>query len=419
MDTWHKTSETLRHNVIQHFRATDILNPVYMMAFSGARGNISQVRQLVGMRGLMADPQGQIIAYPIRSNFREGLTLTEYVISCYGARKGLVDTALRTANSGYLTRRLVDVSHHVIVRETNCKTPRGIYLTDMKESNKILVSLQTRLRGRVLAEPIKLSNGKILRKDQQISPFLAGQIVEIHKKVLVRSPLTCAARYGICRRCYGWSLAYGHLVALGEAVGILAAQSIGEPGTQLTMRTFHTGGVFSGDVMTEVRAPEKIQQILVDGVLGVYQSQGVTISDKHIEIIVRQMTSKVRIVEGGRTRFLRGELLDLQWIETVNKGFDTIKAQYEPTLLGITKASLETQSFISAASFQETTKILSRAAFDRKTDYLRGLKENVILGHLIPVGTGFSLLFDPTKLQSSKKGQPTKQSKKLSASPMP
>ena len=292
IDTWHRTSETLKENVIQYFRATDILNPVYMMAFSGARGNISQVRQLVGMRGLMADPQGQIIEFPIRSNFREGLTLTEYVISCYGARKGLVDTALRTADSGYLTRKLVSVSHHVIVCQFDCGTPRGILLSDMTEGDKITVFLENRLIGRVLAENIysdsttkidaflkreassvenstqnltlKIPNLSkvpfnksilIAKKGQQISANLARKLSKMRRQVLVRSPLTCEAKTSICQLCYGWTLAHGNLVSLGEAVGILAAQSIGEPGTQLTMRTFHTGGVFSGDVMIEIRAP--------------------------------------------------------------------------------------------------------------------------------------------------------------------
>lgn len=251
IDLWYRTSEFLKQNVIQHFRSTDILNPVYMMAFSGARGNISQVRQLVGMRGLMADPQGQILDFPIRSNFREGLTLTEYIISCYGARKGLVDTALRTANAGYLTRRLVDVAQHIIIRETNCKTDDGIFLTDMKDGNKIKVHLQKRLVGRVLGEDIE----PIARKNQDISPLLSFKIVKKRNKVCVRSPLTCKTKKPICQLCYGWSLAYGKLVSKGEAVGVLAAQSIGEPGTQLTMRTFHTGGVFSGDVIEEINAP--------------------------------------------------------------------------------------------------------------------------------------------------------------------
>ena len=253
IDTWHRTSENLKQSVVKHFRSTDVLNPVFMMAFSGARGNISQVRQLVGMRGLMSDPQGQIIDFPIRSNFREGLTLTEYVISCYGARKGVVDTALRTANSGYLTRRLVDVSQHVVIWLFNCQTRRGIFLTDMKEGGKTILSLKDRLVGRVLAEDIH----PIAFRNQQVSKELASKIVPLKNTVLIRSPLTCNVKNSVCQLCYGWSLSQGILVPLGEAVGILAAQSIGEPGTQLTMRTFHTGGVFSGDVMDEIRAPYK------------------------------------------------------------------------------------------------------------------------------------------------------------------
>ena len=340
IDTWHRGSESLKKDVVQHFRSTDLLNPVYMMAFSGARGNISQVSQLVGMRGLMADPQGQIISFPIRSNFREGLTLTEYVISCYGARKGLVDTALRTANAGYLTRRLVDVSHHVIVSQFDCKTNRGIFLTPLFENGKIRLPLEARLLGRVLAQnisnsekskgkpvsnlqpkallgtdkkrripkcfgkrwrenqarpwvkalqpnaetsqpnrtqnstsPPRLASEEPIRsesqqpnhfkvevvgsRNQQISHNLAEKIAALRDKVLVRSPLSCNRTTSICRLCYGWSLSEGKLVPFGEAVGIIAAQSIGEPGTQLTMRTFHTGGVFSGDVVDEIRAPHK------------------------------------------------------------------------------------------------------------------------------------------------------------------
>ena len=251
LDRWHRTSETLRESVIQSFRLTNTLNPVYMMAFSGARGNISQVRQLVGMRGLMADPQGQIISFPIRSNFREGLTLTEYVISCYGARKGVVDTALRTADSGYLTRRLVDVSQHVVVWTFDCKTDAGIYLTEMREGKKTILSLKKRILGRVLAQEIPT----IAFRNQQISTQLAQQIVSLKEHVLVRSPLSCSVPNSVCQLCYGWSLSRGRIVSLGEAVGVIAAQSIGEPGTQLTMRTFHTGGVFSGDVIDEIRAP--------------------------------------------------------------------------------------------------------------------------------------------------------------------
>nr|QKN19222.1 beta' subunit of RNA polymerase [Eudorina elegans] len=257
IDTWHRTSEQLKQEVINYFEETDILNPVYMMAFSGARGNISQVRQLVGMRGLMSDPQGQIIDFPIRSNFREGLTLTEYIISSYGARKGIVDTALRTANAGYLTRRLVDVAQHVIISHYDCGTQKGIFLTDMKEGNKTIVSAQNRIIGRVLARDIYKPNTtiKVGSRNQEISTDLAFEITKITNRIFVRSALTCNTTKLLCQLCYGWSLAQGNLVSVGEAVGVIAAQSIGEPGTQLTMRTFHTGGVFSGDVSDEIRAP--------------------------------------------------------------------------------------------------------------------------------------------------------------------
>jgi hypothetical protein len=255
IDTWHRTSEQLKQEVIDHFEATDILNPVYMMAFSGARGNISQVRQLVGMRGLMANPQGQIIDFPIRSNFREGLTLTEYIISSYGARKGIVDTALRTANAGYLTRRLVDVAQHVIISNFDCGTRRGIFLSDMKEGNKTILSLQSRLVGRVCARDINVNGEKIAKRNHEISIDLAFLINKSTKKVFVRSALTCETKKLVCQLCYGWSLAQGNLVSIGEAIGVIAAQSIGEPGTQLTMRTFHTGGVFSGDISDQIRMP--------------------------------------------------------------------------------------------------------------------------------------------------------------------
>jgi hypothetical protein len=254
IDTWHQTSENLKQEVIRHFEATDMLNPVYMMAFSGARGNISQVRQLVGMRGLMSDPQGQIIDFPIRSNFREGLTLTEYIISTYGARKGIVDTALRTANAGYLTRRLVDVAQHVIVAKVDCETTRGILVFDMKEGFKTIYSFQNRLIGRVLAKNV-ISNNKIIAfRNQEISSTLAEAIAKVTKKAYIRSPLTCKVKKLVCQLCYGWSLANNKIVSIGEAVGIIAAQSIGEPGTQLTMRTFHTGGVFSGGMSEQLIA---------------------------------------------------------------------------------------------------------------------------------------------------------------------
>jgi DNA-directed RNA polymerase subunit beta' len=256
IDTWNSTSESLKDEVVTNFRATDPLNSVYMMAFSGARGNLSQVRQLVGMRGLMADPQGEIIDLPIKTNFREGLTVTEYIISSYGARKGLVDTALRTADSGYLTRRLVDVSQDVIVREVDCGTQRGIHLQAMKDGDRTLIHLSDRLLGRVLAEDVKdKKTGKIIAtRNQDIDRELAQEIGDRVEDVMVRSPLTCEAARSVCQKCYGWSLAHGHMVDMGEAVGIIAAQSIGEPGTQLTMRTFHTGGVFTGEVARQIRA---------------------------------------------------------------------------------------------------------------------------------------------------------------------
>lgn len=256
VDTWHRTSERLRQDVVDHFRATDILNPVYMMAFSGARGNISQVRQLTAMRGLMADPEGRIVGFPIRSSFREGLTLTEYMISCYGARKGLVDTALRTADAGYLTRRLVDVAHHVVVKGMTCGTRQGILLKKIRSGRKTVVSLEDRLAGRVLAADIPLTGeGFLGKRNQIVSDSLAKKLASHCKKVLVRSPLKCSLPDGVCQLCYGWNLSERKLVTIGDAVGIIAAQSIGEPGTQLTMRTFHTGGVFSGHLVEEVRAP--------------------------------------------------------------------------------------------------------------------------------------------------------------------
>nr|YP_009492134.1 RNA polymerase beta subunit [Pseudopediastrum integrum]AWI68770.1 RNA polymerase beta subunit [Pseudopediastrum integrum] len=261
IDVWNQTSEFLKQEVIRNFETTDLFNPVYMMAFSGARGNISQVRQLVGMRGLMSDPQGNIIDFPIQSNFREGLTLTEYIISTYGARKGIVDTALRTATAGYLTRRLVDVAQHVMISQFDCGTTRGIFLFDMKEGPKTIYSFQNRLIGRVLANDIECSNKessvafKKAYRNQEISSALAASIAKITKKAFVRSPLTCETRKLVCQLCYGWSLASSKLVSLGEAVGVIAAQSIGEPGTQLTMRTFHTGGVFSGGLTNQIIAP--------------------------------------------------------------------------------------------------------------------------------------------------------------------
>jgi len=259
IEVWNRTSELLKKEVIESFQLSDFFNPVYVMAFSGARGNISQIRQLVAMRGLMTDPLGQVIDFPIRSNFREGLTLTEYLISCSGARKGIVDTALRTASSGYLTRRLVDVAHHVIISQIDCQTKQSIFLEDLydiKKSKKKLISLNHRLVGRILAKTIKDDNNSIVGyKNQEISKSLTKKLCQLNSKIFIRSPLTCESPQFICQFCYGWSLAEGQLVSIGEAVGILAAQSIGEPGTQLTMRTFHTGGVFTGTLIDEISSP--------------------------------------------------------------------------------------------------------------------------------------------------------------------
>ena len=278
VDTWHRTSQDLTSEVIKLFHSTERVNPVYMMAFSGARGNISQVRQLVGMRGLMADPRGQIVGFPILSNFREGLTITEYFVSCYGARKGVVDTAIRTADAGYLTRRLADVSHHVVVRTTNCGTHRSINLRDIKEGEKTILSLANRLVGRVLAERISKPSGEFAQRNEEITPDLASKLASQHFQVPVRSPLSCSLRWGVCQLCYGWGLSEGRRVTLGEAVGIIAAQSIGEPGTQLTLRTFHTGGVFSGDLLNEIRAP-------YDGIIKFSQPlQGLLVRTAHGQI---------------------------------------------------------------------------------------------------------------------------------------
>ena len=465
-------------------------NPIDMMVRSGARGNIMQVRQIAGMRGLVANPKGDIIPRPIISNFREGLSVLEYFISTHGARKGLADTALRTADSGYLTRRLVDVSQEVIVREDDCETDRGIKLQirhQVRRDGKMvwepIRNLRSRLFGRYLADDIKI-DGKLLR-DPNGDTMKAGSVIGRHQllslqgaaedvdTVRVRSVLTCDSQHGVCRRCYGLSLATGREVELGEAVGIMAAQSIGEPGTQLTMRTFHTGGVAGEDithglprvvelfeartpkgkaVLSEVGGPAKLvedeegrrmvvatkdgdaeypinrrarvrvangdvvdpgtaltegpldpkevleirgvraaQQYLVDQVQEVYRSQGVDIHDKHIEMIVRQMLRRVRVVNPHDASFLPAELVDDKKFRQTNRelveGGET-PAEGRPELMGITKASLATDSWLSAASFQETTRVLTEASLMGKSDYMRGLKENVIIGKLIPAGTG-------------------------------
>ena len=477
---WDRTTKEVTDALMN---GLDEFNPIYMMATSGARGSTNQIRQLAGMRGLMADPSGKIIELPIRANFRDGLTVLEFFISSHGARKGLADTALRTADSGYLTRRLVDVSQDVIVREEDCfaeagEPIRGITVSDIKNGNEIIEPLVDRLVGRTSVETlVHPETGEVLvESNQMITQDMANAIVEAgFEEVQVRSVLTCRAKHGVCSKCYGANLANGQPVNIGEAVGIIAAQSIGEPGTQLTMRTFHTGGVASAEditqglprveelfearkpkglaVITEISGKVSIQEnkkkrevtvtnddgesetylipfgsrmkvregdileagqeltegpvnphdiLKIKGIKGVqnylarevqavYRLQGVEINDKHIEVIVRQMLRKVKIEQAGDTDLLPGEMVDVHRFESENErviqeGGQTASAKY--VLLGITKASLATDSFLSAASFQETTRVLTEAAIKGKTDPLLGLKENVIIGKLIPAGTG-------------------------------
>lgn len=477
---WDRTTKEVTEALMN---GLDEFNPIYMMATSGARGSTNQIRQLAGMRGLMADPSGKIIELPIRANFRDGLTVLEFFISSHGARKGLADTALRTADSGYLTRRLVDVSQDVIVREDDCfaaagEPIRGITVSDIKNGNEIIEPLVDRLVGRTSVETVvHPETGEVLvEANEMISQDAANAIVDAGiEEVQVRSVLTCRAKHGVCSKCYGANLANGQPVNIGEAVGIIAAQSIGEPGTQLTMRTFHTGGVASAEditqglprveelfearkpkglaVITEISGKVSIQEnkkkrevivtnddgesetylipfgsrlkvregdvleagqeltegpvnphdiLKIKGIKGVqnylarevqavYRLQGVEINDKHIEVIVRQMLRKVKIESAGDTDLLPGEMVDVHRFEAENErviqeGGQTASAKY--VLLGITKASLATDSFLSAASFQETTRVLTEAAIKGKTDPLLGLKENVIIGKLIPAGTG-------------------------------
>ena len=470
---WEKATNDVTEAMKNNF---DELNPIYMMAQSGARGNMNQLRQIAGMRGLMANTSGKAVEIPVKSCFREGLDSLEYFISAHGARKGLTDTALRTADSGYLTRRLVDVSQDIIIREADCGTTKGIEVEDIKDGNQIIEPLQERLVGRFPLEDIKNpeTGELIVDKDTMINDKIAKQIVDAgFSKVKVRSILECRARHGACSKCYGMGLATRERVNEGESVGIIAAQSIGEPGTQLTMRTFHTGGVAGGDitqglprveelfearnpkglaVITEIDGKVKIDDekkrkeviitnnensktytisfgsklkvkdgdevkagdpitegsinptdlLNVKGVEGVYtyiisevqkvyRNQGVDINDKHIEVIARQMLKKVRIEDPGDSEFYTASLVDLLEVEAKNEELiqnGKKPATYKRVLLGITKASLATESFLSAASFQETTKVLTEAAIKGKVDNLMGLKENVIIGKLIPTGTG-------------------------------
>jgi DNA-directed RNA polymerase subunit beta' len=476
IETWNDATERVTAALL---KTLGQFNPVYMMATSGARGNIQQIRQLAGMRGLMADPSGRIIDLPIKANFREGLTVLEYFISTHGARKGLADTALRTADSGYLTRRLVDVAQDVIVREDDCGTTNGIEVEEIKDGNESIEKLEDRITGRVTVDDIlDPQTGELLvPANEEIFEPMAERIIKAGiEKVRIKSVLTCKTRYGVCKKCYGRNLATGRQVDIGEAVGIIAAQSIGEPGTQLTMRTFHTGGVAGDDItqglprveeLFEARKPKgqaviaeidgqvKIQEVkgrreieisndngdrevypvpygarlkvkdghqilagdeltegsvnphdmlkikglkgvqmyLVHEVQRVYRLQGVDINDKHIEVMVRQMLRKVKIEDPGDTDLLPGGLIDIFDFEEENAAAIAEGGQpstARPVLLGITKASLATDSFLSAASFQETTRVLTEAAIKGKLDPLLGLKENVIIGKLVPAGTGMS-----------------------------
>ena len=474
---WSKTTEDIKNALVN---TLDRFNPVYMMSQSGARGNINQIRQLAGMRGLMADTSGETIEIPIRSNFREGLNVLEYFISTHGARKGLADTALRTADSGYLTRRLVDVAQDVIIREEDCGTTEGIEVQAIIASGKSIESLAERLTGRYALEDIvNPATGEVLVKaGDLITEDMAEKVENAGiKKAKIRSILSCRSKIGVCARCYGINLAVGEESNVGEAVGFIAAQSIGEPGTQLTMRTFHTGGVAGDDItqglprveeLFEARKPKglaivseisgtvrikdtkkkreievvnnetgeaktylipygssikvadgdvieagdeltegsvnphdilkikgvpAVQSYLLQEVQKVYRLQGVDINDKHIEVIVRQMLRKVKIDEAGDTDMLPGSLVDMFEFESKNKEAEEKglrPATGKRALLGITKASLATESFLSAASFQETTRVLTEAAIKGKVDPLIGLKENIIIGKLIPAGTGMS-----------------------------
>ena len=473
---WEKATNDVSDAMQENF---DDLNPIYMMIQSGARGNMNQLRQVAGMRGLMANTSGKAVEIPIRSSFREGLDPLEYFVSSHGGRKGLADTALRTADSGYLTRRLVDVSQDIIVREDDCGTHEGIIISDIKDGNQIIEKLQERLEGRYPLEDIIDPKTKeiIVDTNTMITEEIANKIVEAgYDKVAVRSALGCKTKHGVCAKCYGMGLATREKVNIGEAVGIIAAQSIGEPGTQLTMRTFHQGGVAGGDItqglprveelfearkpkglaiITEIagtvkinddkkkkevvitskdnsktytipfgsklrvrdgdvleagnqitegsinpneilaiKGPEGVYEYLIQEVQKVYRNQGVDINDKHIEVIGRQMLKKVRVEDNGDTDMFAGSLVDMHEFEEKNqKAIEEGKrpAEGKRTLLGITKASLATESFLSAASFQETTRVLTEAAIKGKVDPLIGLKENVIIGKLIPAGTGMNI----------------------------
>jgi len=484
VETWKQTDEILTKALLD---GLDKYNNIYMMADSGARGSDKQIKQLAGMRGLMADTTGHTIELPIKSNFREGLDVLEYFMSAHGARKGLSDTALRTADSGYLTRRLVDVSQDLIIREVDCCEGKdeipGMVVKAFMEGKEEIEGLQERITGRFSCETIKDKDGNVIVKaNHMITPRRAAAIIKSgvdengnpYDKLKIRTILTCKSHIGVCAKCYGSNMATGEAVQVGESVGIIAAQSIGEPGTQLTMRTFHTGGVAGGDItqglprveeLFEARKPKglaiiteipgtvtvldtkkkreiqvtnedgesktylipygsrmkvqdgqvleagdeltegsvnphdilkikgirAVQDYMIQEVQRVYRLQGVDINDKHIEMIVRQMLKKIRIEDNGDTDFLPGTLVDVLDFEDMNEKLEAEgkrPAEGKQVMLGITKASLATNSFLSAASFQETTKVLTEAAIKGRVDPLIGLKENVLIGKLIPAGTG-------------------------------
>ena len=486
IEIWNKATEDVADALKGNL---DEFNPIFMMADSGARGSMSQIRQLAGMRGLIANTAGKVIEVPIRANYREGLNVLEYFISSRGARKGLADTALRTADSGYLTRRLVDVAQDVIVREDDCGTTEGLMISDIKDGNHVLETLEERLEGRYLFNDfVDGETGEVIwSKDEIVTAEAAKTIVaklaeQGKDSIEIRSVLTCHSHHGVCKKCYGRNLATSKPVTTGEAVGIVAAQSIGEPGTQLTMRTFHTGGIASteditqglprveelfearrpkrcgliakidgtvriteekrsnvliitndelkteekvtipygvrclvndgdyvkaGDMLIpgakypqdilEAQGPEAVQEYIIAEIQNAYRTQGVDINDKHIEVIIRQMMRKLRIIDAGSTDLLQNVSYEYKEIADANNAIQAridageeglSKATYKATLLGITKASLATESFLSAASFQETTRVLTEAAIKGKVDPLFGLKENVIIGKLVPAGTG-------------------------------
>ncbi|AEB11199.1 DNA-directed RNA polymerase subunit beta' [Marinithermus hydrothermalis] len=482
---WSETTEKVTAAVFRNFEENYPFNPLYVMSQSGARGNPQQIRQLCGMRGLMAKPSGEIMEVPIRANFREGLTVLEYFISTHGARKGGADTALRTADSGYLTRKLVDVAHEIVVREADCGTTDYIsvpltHLDELSRTRKVRKKgdIEQGLYGRTVAREFEVG-GRTFQEGEHLTLEDVALIVKAAEageieEVPVYSPLTCRTRYGVCQKCYGWDLSMARPVSIGEAVGVVAAESIGEPGTQLTMRTFHTGGVATGSDITlglprvielfearrpkqkaviaeidgtvrieegedklsifvvdgdfqkeykvdkaarltvkdgdfvtagapltrgavdphqllDAKGPEAVQRYLVDEIQRVYRAQGVKIHDKHIEIIVRQMLKYVEITDPGDSRYLEGQVLERWDVEATNEKLmaeGKMPASWKPVLMGVTKSALSTKSWLSAASFQHTTHVLTEAAIQGKADELIGLKENVILGKLIPAGTG-------------------------------